>query len=269
MSYQQPPPLSSVSPSELPPFAAFGEHQPLAEQMFQSLLARIDQLQAHVQTQYTLQSPPTPQTKQSDPKAAEPPIYNGDRATAREWMKAVRVYIELTPSKFPTGDERRKILWALSYIRGGSAGVWAENHSEAMLSDAKEDPFKTFQEFMSAFEQSYCEYDRAERARRELEKLRMNRGDTVEAYTTAFDALAIHTEYNETALIEKYRLGLPHPILEKIYSNPEGQAPESLVQWKKKARALDNLWHEYQELRRGTFPQPCPNIRKPMPIPIP
>ena len=95
----------------------------------------------------------------------------------------------------------------------------------------------------------------------------MNRGDTVETYTTAFEALQAHTEYNKTALIEKYRLGLPHSLLEKIYSNPDGQAPDSLVQWKKKARALDNLWHEFQGLRRGTFPPTHSNVKKPHPPP--
>ena len=49
------------------------------------------------------------------------------------------------------------------------------------------------------------ELDRAEMARQKIKLLKMKPGDTVEIYTTAFEALANHTGYNETALIEQYQ----------------------------------------------------------------
>ena len=79
-------------------------------------------------------------------------------------MKAVHVYIQLSPSQFPPEDEERRILWALSYIRGGSAGAWAENHTEAILDPNVESPFITFEGFLNTFEAAYCELDCAEMA---------------------------------------------------------------------------------------------------------
>ena len=256
----------------------FGQHAEAArnavEQIVAPLLQENNQLRQQIGTQ-PLSSTPNPpptfptatdianafsqispsgssQSKDKDPNAATPPIFAGDRSQAREWLKAVRVYIQLSPSRFPPEDEERRILWALSYIRGGSAGAWAENHTEAILDPNVESPFITFEGFLNTFEAAYCELDRAEMARQKIKLLKMKPGDTVETYTTAFEALANHTGYNETALIEQYRGGLIKSIVEKIYSSPDGTLPKGLTGWKAKARQIDNLWQEFKGLQRQT-----------------
>ena len=269
-----------MEPSNIPPefIQLFGDNAGAFHTLLQSMVAplheQITQLQNHIQTHQTSPSintsegaaaVATPTIKQSDPKAAEPPIFSGTRSEARGWLKAVRLYIGLSPSKFPAGDDTRRILWALSYIRGGSAGAWAENQTELML-NAENKPFSTFDQFLLAFETAYCEYDRAEAARRGIENLKMGKGDTVEAYTTTFESLAPHTGYNDTALIERYRTGLNQPIVEKIYGNPDGKLPADLEGWKKKARQLDNLWREFKEIRKPASSYP-PTQAKPSSTP--
>lgn len=145
------------------------------------------------------------------------------------------------PTRFPEGDETRRILFALTYIRGGTARTWTNNHTTSMLDLELTKPFNTFKEFQETLECAFGDSDRAQEARLEMATLKMNPGETVEEYTAAFEAHAVHTGYNEAAHIEAYRSGLNHHILEKIYSDSDNNLPQDLNAWKKKARRLDNL----------------------------
>ena len=237
-------------------FAQFGEGAPAMRELFQHYVVplqdRIDELQA----QLAAQPPPVVPlpVKADNPKGSEPPMFSGVRSEARDWMQSVRRYIQLSPSKFPPNDEPRKILWALSYLRGGTAGTWSSNHTETILDPTRVNPFLTFDDFLKAFETAFSDHDRTVAAQRDMLKLKMGRNDTVESYTTAFEALAAHTGYNDAAHIEKYRNGLPYTIVEKIYSNPDGILPSDLEAWKRKARQLDYLWHTYRDVRQLTSP---------------
>jgi hypothetical protein len=89
-----------------------------------------------------------------------------------------------------------------------TAGIWANNHYNTFLNPAVPDPFFTFQAFQDAFQQAFGNTDCAQKARTDMAALKMKMGDTVEEYTTAFEALSGHTGYNEIAHIEAYRSGL-------------------------------------------------------------
>lgn len=201
-----------------------------------------------------------------EPKVADPPTFSGDRNQLTSFIRAVRTCFQLNPSRFPAGMEAHKILFALGFIQGGTAGTWANNHANAMLHPNTPDPFATFEEFQTALERSFGSLDRAQKARTDMGNLRMKPGDTVEEYTTAFEALAVHTGYNEAAHIELYRSGLLSRILEKIYGDSNGQLPIDLNAWKTKARHLDNLYHELRSLQlRNTTS--TSNQQKPRPNP--
>jgi hypothetical protein len=98
--------------------------------------------------------------------------------------------------------------------------------------------------------------------------LKMKPGDSVETYTTAFEALEAHTGYNETALIEAYRTGLPLPILTAIYRNSNGVLPNALANWKLLARNLDSLNDQFKVLRAQLNPG-NPNRPRPQQIRTP
>jgi hypothetical protein len=134
-------------------------------------------------------------------------------------------------------------------MEGGLAGTWANNVQTQMLDVNTPNPYATFAEFKVAFNKAFGNADRAQKARTELAMLKMKTTETVEEYTTAFESLAPHTGYDETALIEAYRTGLMHRIVEKIYSNPNGVLPASLDDWKAKARQLDTLYQEFRALQ--------------------
>jgi Retrotransposon gag protein/Zinc knuckle len=139
-------------------------------------------------------------------------------------------------------------------MQGGTAGTWADNHTNTILDPNPEvvNPFTTFEEFQTTFERAFGAADRAQKARTDMAALKMKPGDTVEEYTTAFESLAGYTEYNEPAHIEAYRAGLNSRIVEKIYSDTNGQLPADLHAWKTKARNLDNLHLELKALQRSS-----------------
>jgi hypothetical protein len=239
------------------PFAQPDEQpQPQLNAYLEALLHRIQQLEQQL-AQVVAPPPHAPR----EPKVAEPPFFSGNRSDVQSFLRAVKLNFQLAPSRFPVGDEVRRILFALTYIRGGTAGVWGDNYTMAM--GEANPPFQTFAEFEDTFKKAFGDADRAQHARIDLATLKMKPGESVEEYTTNFEALAIHTGYNEAAHIEAYRAGLHPRILEKIYSDSNGALPDNLDAWKLKARRLDNLYKELKALQAShaqSHPKPRPFV---------
>ena len=216
--------------------------QQLQQQAVQQPVAdanQIGQLVAEAVAQALAQqpAPPPPQpAAPREPKVADPPLFTGKRSDTATFIRAVRTVFQLSPSRFPAGDENRKILFALGFIQEGTAGTWADNHANTILDPNLPNPFVDFDAFQLAFERAFGAADRAQKARTDMAALKMKPGDTVEEFTTAFEALAVHTAYNETAHVEAYRGGLLPRVEEKIYSDSNGVLPPDLEAWKTKAR---------------------------------
>ena len=60
-------------------------------------------------------------------KAADPEPFDGNRDQTEEFVRAVRIAVTMQADTF--ADERMKILYALSFMRGGTAQVWAANET--------------------------------------------------------------------------------------------------------------------------------------------
>ena len=187
-----------------------------------------------------------------DPKVADPPIFSGNRNEVRSFIRSLRTIFALSPGRFPVGDEVRRILFALGWMQGGTAGSWATNVANQFLDPNAANPYNTFELFQTALERAFGSLDLAQKARTEMAALKMKSGDTVEEYTTAFEALAVHTGYGEAAHIQAYRTGLLPRLLEKIYNDTNGDLPANLEAWKTKARRLDYLYHEFKALHLYT-----------------
>jgi hypothetical protein len=64
-------------------------------------------------------------------KVAAPDFYDGRAETLSEWFRQVENYFLLQSDKFR--EDQSKIIFALSYIRGGKAGEWARHVNEQYL----------------------------------------------------------------------------------------------------------------------------------------
>jgi len=68
---------------------------------------------------------PAPTVRQTRPKLSCPPDFNGERHNSRAFFNSCSLYIRLAPEQFQ--DEQERILWALTFFKGGHAAKWSKN----------------------------------------------------------------------------------------------------------------------------------------------
>ena len=176
---------------------------------------------------------PTTPSSHCHIKVADPEKFSGDHAETEGFIRAIRLAIAVQPESFP--DERTKILYALSFMMGGSAQIWAHNKTEAVISGTSSIGF--FEEFSRCVEEAFGDPDRAQTACTKLHDLKMTSGMSADEYTAHFEILAGRTGFNDAALEDAYSHGLPAIILDKIHAQP--LLPTDLRTWKEAACQID------------------------------
>jgi len=68
---------------------------------------------------------PTLTVRRTCPKLSCPPDFNGERHNGRVFFNSCSLYIHLAPEQFQ--DKQERILWALTFFKGGRAAKWSEN----------------------------------------------------------------------------------------------------------------------------------------------
>src|SRR5882724_5852496 len=79
-------------------------------------------------------------------KVADLECFNGSRDKAEQFLQSICIAVTMQLDMFV--DERMKILYALSFMCGGIAQVWAENETNAILSYTS--TFATLTELLSS-----------------------------------------------------------------------------------------------------------------------
>ena len=125
-------------------------------------------------------------------------------------------------------DERMKILYALLFMRGGTAQVWVANETMAVITGTSQ--MQTLDTFLESVEKTFGDPDRARTARTQLHELKMAPGTMAEDYTAWFEMLVGRTGFNDAALKDIYVWGLPNSILQKIFT--QVTLPNGLAAWK-------------------------------------
>src|SRR5271154_6318720 len=78
-------------------------------------------------------APPAPVVVEQKSKANVPDVYTGDRDKAKPFIRQLWLYFEARGPEFPSA--KKKVIFALSYMRGGTAGSWADNVIDKILDD--------------------------------------------------------------------------------------------------------------------------------------
>ena len=103
-------------------------------------------------------------------------------------------------------DKRMKILYALLFMRRGTAQVWAANETMAVITRALQ--MQTLDIFLESVEKTFGDPDRAQMARAQLHELKMTSSTTAEDYMARFEMLTGRTGFND-ATLEDIHLGSP------------------------------------------------------------
>ena len=81
-----------------------------------------------------------------------PDEYDGKAETAQAWLDSVRLYLLINHTLYY--DDDRKIAFALSYMKKGSAAIWAEVRHQQGLTTLS---FGTFTQFQTDFETTFID----------------------------------------------------------------------------------------------------------------
>jgi len=68
---------------------------------------------------------PAPTVRRTRPKLSCSPDFNGEHHNGHAFFNSCSLYIHLAPEQFQ--DKQERILWALTFFKGGHAAKWSEN----------------------------------------------------------------------------------------------------------------------------------------------
>jgi len=156
----------------------------------------------------SLASPsPAPPTQRTRPKLSCPLDFNGECHNGRVFLNSCSLYICLAPEQFQ--DKQERILWALTFFKGGCAAKWSENvfRQEA---DTGVFPIQTWGEFEQQFWLHFFPANAEADVINALEGTSYHQGNwMVDDYLDSFQALVSDAGYTDLwTLVVKFRQGL-------------------------------------------------------------
>jgi len=183
--------------------------------------------------------PLAPPVRRTRPKLFCPPDFNGERHNGRTFLNSCSLYICLAPEQFHNKQER--ILWALTFFKGGRAAKWSENvfRQEA---DTSIFPIQTWGDFEQQFRLHFFPANAKVDAINALEGTSYHQGNrTVNDYLDSFQALVSDAGYMDPrTLMVKFRRGLRLGIQNQIATMPYGRPADTDPNtWYRAARRID------------------------------
>lgn len=234
---------SDTSPSETLTIEQLQQQMAQMQQLIESLTLQSSQspnpfisLQSNTTPNSTIQTPTT-----SGIKVAPPDVFDGTTSKADTFMGQLALYFHGKRIH----DDFDRIILALSYMKGGTAGPWSKQ--KVMEYSKAEKVTATWNEFMMDFQQTFGDPNPASTARHKMSQLRQG-NHTADEYVASFKEWKDDTGYNDAALVEKFEQGLNSVLVDKIYTLP--QMPATLEEWISWAIKLDRQWRQRETTRK-------------------
>jgi hypothetical protein len=190
-------------------------------------------------------------------KVAPPDTFDGIQSQTDSFLSQLALYF--TGKRRDFQDDQDKIIFALSYMKGGTAGPWAaEIVRQYQVGTPVYESWESFREDLLA---AFGDPDPASTARFKMDQLKQG-NHPVEEYVASFKALTSKTKYNDAAHVEKFERGLNSALVDKIYSLPE--MPTTLAGWMAWATKLDRQWRQREARKKTVGSPPTPRQFKPI-----
>ena len=161
-----------------------------------------------------------------------PDEYNGKAETAQAWLDSVQLYLLINHALYY--DDNRKIAFTLSYMKKGSAAIWAEVRRQQGLATLS---FRTFTQFQTDFETTFVDTNTAREAMNWLSTTCIDSGEQLQEYINMFKLNVVHAKYDElkdaATLISYFSAGVPTWIMHCIQAMDT--VPTTLALWYEKA----------------------------------
>ena len=185
-----------------------------------------------------------------------PDEYDGKAETAQAWLDSVRLYLLINHALYY--DDDRKIAFTLSYMKKGSASIWAEVRCQQGLATLS---FGTFAQFQQDFENTFVDTNTAQEAMNWLSTTRVNSGEQLQEYINTFKLNVVCAKCDEVkdaaTLISYFSAGVPTWIMHRIQAMDT--VLTTLALWYEKAahfRLQKEIARKIALMHHGNAPQP-------------
>jgi len=166
-------------------------------------------------------------------KIGTPTVFTGDRKETQQFLTEVALYLSCNEAVY--NNDKKKICFALSYMKGGTAGDWKLLKIKEYTKP--DGAFPTWDAFKESVEQAFSAADEAGDARTQMRLLKQT--TDADDYISKFQILASKSGIREdAALIEYFMEGLNPKIVEKMHDRET--VPTTIADWYKFAAAYDN-----------------------------
>ena len=185
--------------------------------------------------------------KTQELKLGQPPAFDGTPEKARGWFNNVQLYLLVNKEIY--NDDDRKIAYALSFMREGSAALWALTETEATL---KRNPlnFRTWQNFLNKFSASFILENTKDQAIAWMTTTKVDKKTPLMDYIPQFKNNAALSEIsNEDVLINFYSRGIPPFLMKRIYGMDT--VPNTIEKWYQATLRFQHVWEKTNEIARG------------------
>lgn len=183
--------------------------------------------------------------------AADPQPFDGTSGKLEEFLSDLRLCFLADGVRFDTSHKR--IIFALSYMKGGSAHAWAVNQSKSLQENGE--LWATWTDFEEALRGRFEMGDRKVEAQNVLHDLKQG-GRPAEEYFDIFEAHRPYSGLNDESCVQLIRYGLHPGLLDSIYNQSE--LPKTYQGWKDLAIRQDRQFRERRALskRQGSGQNP-------------
>jgi hypothetical protein len=219
---------------------------PQQEPTLQEQIAQLQQFVTHLQTQLQTQLQNHTQSKKGL-KVAVPDVFDGTLSKSETFLSQLSLYFHAKRLEFQ--EDQDKITFALSYLRGGTAGPWADQIIRQQEGQTGTGVFPDWNAFREEFEKTFGDPNPAGTARYKMDQLRQGT-HTADEYVASFRELVPKTGFNDEAHVEKFQKGLNPTLVDRIYALPE--MPQTLKGWMDWATKLDRQWRQREANKRNS-----------------
>ena len=185
--------------------------------------------------------------KPQELKLGQPPSFDGAPEKARGWFNNVQLYLLVNKDIY--NDNDRKIAYALSFMKEGSAALWSLTETEAAL---KRNPpnFGTWQDFLNKFSALFILENTKDQAIAWMTTTKVDKKTPLMDYISQFKNNAALSEINnQDVLINFYSRGIPSFLMKKIYGMDT--VPDTIDKWYQATLRFQHVQEKTNEIARG------------------
>ena len=179
-------------------------------------------------------NPNQPPQGDGKPMGALPMIFKGDHMKAESFLREFSTYLLVNYDIPALTSFIKRITIALTCIKGPEVNQWTQQQLKWLTTlQPADDTNNTYQQFIANFCAHFMDSQKAQRARIELQTLRMTWPE-IDEYISKFKSIAHEAGYNpaDHNMMQQFLQGLPQSIRQKVL---EDTTVETYDQMKKKA----------------------------------